>query len=80
MISHMVKPEEVLIKEDESGDIVRTTIPDSDALAQYKTMRETLVYLTHLDYDDTEVLMLTKLSKQGTARVVRSGPPKVFHA
>lgn len=65
MISHMVKPEEVLIKEDASGDIVRTTMKDSEALAQYKTMRETLVYLTHLDYDDTETIMLTKLAKQG---------------
>lgn len=65
MISHMVKPEEVLIKEDDSGDIVRTTMKDSEALAQYKTMRETLVYLTHLDYDDTEMIMLGKLAKQG---------------
>ena len=30
----------------------------------YKTMRETLVYLTHLNYDDTENIMLRKLSMQ----------------
>lgn len=33
-------------------------------IAQYKTMRETLVYLTHLDCDDTESIMLEKLAKQ----------------
>eukprot|EP00976_Prorocentrum_cordatum_P088922 1187539-Prorocentrum_minimum.AAC.1 len=27
---------------------------DSDVLAQYKQMRETLVYLSHLDHDDTQ--------------------------
>lgn len=64
MISHMAKPEEVLIKEDEGGDIVRETTKDTDALAQYKTMRETLVYLTHLDYEDTEKIMLDKLARQ----------------
>lgn len=33
-------------------------------IAQYKTMRESLVYLTHLDCDDTESIMLEKLAKQ----------------
>ena len=33
-------------------------------IAQYKTMREALVYLTHLNYDDTEAIMLEKLSAQ----------------
>jgi len=64
IISRMAKPEEVLIKEDESGDIVRETTKDTDALAQYKTMREALVFLTHLDYEDTERIMLAKLARQ----------------
>ena len=67
MINHMVKPEEVLIKEDDSGDIVRETAKDTEALAQYKVMKETLVKLTHLDYQDTENLLLGKLAKQGEA-------------
>ena len=33
-------------------------------IAQYKTMREALVYLTHLDCDDTESIMLEKLAQQ----------------
>ncbi|XP_019423472.1 PREDICTED: protein EXPORTIN 1A isoform X2 [Lupinus angustifolius] len=64
MISRMAKPEEVLIVEDENGNIVRETLKDNDVLVQYKIMRETLIYLSHLDHDDTEKQMLRKLSKQ----------------
>ncbi|PKU62461.1 protein EXPORTIN 1A [Dendrobium catenatum] len=66
MISRMAKPEEVLIVEDENGNIVRETMKDNDVLVQYKIMRETLIYLTHLDHEDTEQQMLKKLSKQLT--------------
>ncbi|KAL6757535.1 exportin [Haematococcus lacustris] len=64
MISRMAKPEEVIVVEDENGNIVRETMKDNDVLAQYKTMRETLVYLCHLDVDDTEAQMLDKLRTQ----------------
>merc|ERR1712091_833096 len=64
MIASMAKPEEVLIVEDENGDIVRETTKDTDVIAQYKTMRDTLVYLTHLNCEDTESIMLSKLSDQ----------------
>ncbi|KVI04773.1 Armadillo-like helical [Cynara cardunculus var. scolymus] len=64
MVSRMAKPEEVLIVEDENGNIVRETLKDNDVLVQYKIMRETLIYLSHLDHDDTEKQMLKKLSKQ----------------
>ncbi|XP_027362296.1 protein EXPORTIN 1A-like isoform X7 [Abrus precatorius] len=64
MICRMAKPEEVLIVEDENGNIVRETMKDNDVLVQYKIMRETLIYLSHLDHDDTEKQMLRKLSKQ----------------
>jgi len=64
MISRMAKPEEVLIVEDENGDIVRETTKDTDVIAQYKTMRESLVFLTHLNCDDTESIMLAKLTEQ----------------
>ncbi|KAG7337714.1 CRM1 C terminal-domain containing protein [Nitzschia inconspicua] len=55
MIANMAKPEEVLIVEDENGDIVRETTKDTDVIAQYKTMRDTLVYLTHLNCEDTDI-------------------------
>lgn len=65
MIVHMVKPEEVLIVETESGEIVREFMPmHTDTLNQYKSMRETLVYLTHLDCVDTKNIMTEKLHKQ----------------
>jgi exportin-1 len=64
MIASMAKPEEVLIVEDENGDIVRETTKDTDVIAQYKTMRDTLVYLTHLNCEDTESIMLGKLTEQ----------------
>ncbi|GBG24586.1 Exportin-1 [Hondaea fermentalgiana] len=64
MISRMAKPEEVLIVEGDDGNIERETTKDTDAIAQYKTMRDTLVYLTHLDYEDTENIMLSKLGLQ----------------
>ena len=38
MISRMAKPEEVLIVEDENGNIVRETLKDNDVLVQYKIM------------------------------------------
>lgn len=64
MISRMAKPEEVLVVEDEAGNIVREQTKDTEVIAQYKTMREALVYLTHLDQDDTESIMLEKLAQQ----------------
>eukprot|EP00958_Prasinococcus_capsulatus_P010660 scaffold1040_cov376-Prasinococcus_capsulatus_cf.AAC.6 len=64
MISHMAKPEEVLIVEDENGNFVRETLKDNDVLVQYKIMRETLIFLSNLDQEDTEKQMLEKLAMQ----------------
>jgi exportin-1 len=81
MISHMGKPEEVLVVENDQGEVVREFMKDTDAINLYKNMRETLgmfycnstskiipcflcvlaVYLTHLDYADTENIMTEKL-------------------
>ena len=64
MISRMCKPEEVLIVENEQGEVVREFMKDTDAINTYKTMRETLVYLTHLDFANTELIMTGKLARQ----------------
>ncbi|KAK6109291.1 Exportin-1 [Brugia pahangi] len=64
MISRMAKPEEVLVVENDQGEVVRELIKDTDSITLYKTMRETLVYLTHLDYKDTEMKMTEKLQNQ----------------
>jgi exportin-1 len=64
LIDHMAKPEEVIIIEDENGDIVREQTKDTEVIAQYNTMHETLVYLTNLNSDDTQAIMLDKLDMQ----------------
>ena len=64
MISRMAKPEEVLVVENEHGEVVREYMKDTDAIFMYKNMRETLVYLTHIDYSDTERIMTQKLANQ----------------
>ena len=55
---------QVIVVEDENGNIVRETMKDTDVLARYKTMHEILVYLTHLDHKDTENQMLASLRCQ----------------
>lgn len=37
---------------------------ESDTIVLYKSMRELLVYLTHLDVNDTENILTEKLQKQ----------------
>ncbi|KAL7276552.1 Karyopherin transporter [Rhizina undulata] len=64
MIERMVRPEEVLIVENDEGEIVREFVKESDTIQLYKTTRECLVYLTHLDVIDTENIMSDKLAKQ----------------
>ncbi len=64
MIEKMVRPEEVLIVENDEGEIVREFVKESDTIQLYKTTRECLVYLTHLDVMDTEDIMSEKLRRQ----------------
>ena len=64
MISRMAKPEEVLVVETDQGEVIREFMKDTDSINMYKNMRETLVYLTHLDYIDTERIMTEKLQNQ----------------
>jgi exportin-1 len=71
IIGRMVKPEEVLVVENDEGEIVREHLKEIDTIVLYKNMREVLVYLTHLDVVDTEAIMTEKLAKQvdGVSRV-----------
>ncbi|KIM28962.1 hypothetical protein M408DRAFT_329009 [Serendipita vermifera MAFF 305830] len=64
VIERMVKPEEVLIVENEEGEIVREVLKETETIVVYKQMRELLVYLTHLDVADTEAILTEKLQKQ----------------
>jgi len=64
MISRMAKPEEVLVVENENGEVVREFMKDTNSINLYKNMRETLVFLTHLDSVDTDRIMTLKLLNQ----------------
>uniref|UniRef100_A0A915DCM7 Exportin-1/Importin-beta-like domain-containing protein n=1 Tax=Ditylenchus dipsaci TaxID=166011 RepID=A0A915DCM7_9BILA len=64
MIGRMAKPEEVIVVVNENNEAVRELIKDTDSVALYKTMRETLVLLTHLDHQDTKLKMTEMLEKQ----------------
>ena len=54
----------MLIVENDEGEIVREVMKESDTITLYKSMREVLVYLTHLDCLNTEQIMSDKLTKQ----------------
>ena len=62
MISRMAKPEEVLVVEDDSGHAVKEVMKDGEAVERYHLMRQTVVYLANLDYDDTQSIMREKLT------------------
>lgn len=64
MIGKMARPEEVLVVENENGEVVREFMKDTDAINMYKVMKETLIHLTQLDPEDTEQIMTQKLQKQ----------------
>ena len=80
MISRMAKPEEVLVVENDQGEVVREFMKDTDSINMYKNMRETLVYLTHLDYVDTERIMTEKLQNQVNICPTLSGMPFPFNS
>lgn len=63
MVSKMARPKEMKIAVNEDGQVVKPP-EDTSARALYQTMRETLVFLTHLNYEDTESIMLEKLAAQ----------------
>lgn len=64
IIENMARPEEVLVVENDEGEIVREFVKESDTIQLYKSMREVLVYLTHLNVVDTEQIMSEKLARQ----------------
>lgn len=63
-IEKMVRPEEVLIVENDEGEIVREFVKESDTIMLYQSMRKLLVFLTHLDVNDTKQIMMDKLARQ----------------
>eukprot|EP01061_Rhynchopus_euleeides_P002436 TRINITY_DN11873_c1_g4_i1.p1 TRINITY_DN11873_c1_g4~~TRINITY_DN11873_c1_g4_i1.p1 ORF type:complete len:1076 (+),score=411.04 TRINITY_DN11873_c1_g4_i1:196-3423(+) len=72
-ISYMARPEEVILFEDENGEIVREVMKDVDAISHHNNMKEGLVSLTHLDCENTEGIMLARLDSISNAAVFQPG-------
>jgi exportin-1 len=64
IIARMAKPEEVIVVEDENGNIVRDVRKDGEQVTRYKQMKSILVFLTHLDTADTIQIMSNGLNVQ----------------
>jgi len=58
LIKRMTRPEEVIVFEDENGEVVHQQMKDVASIAFYEVMREALVFLTHLNPPHTEATML----------------------
>jgi len=66
LVPKMARPTEVLVSVDEQGNVVREKLQDTEVISLYELMRETLVYLTHLDPQDTESIIKNEMSEQMT--------------
>nr|UXY87163.1 importin beta-related nuclear transport receptor [Cryptomonas sp.] len=64
MIGRMVKPEEVLIIEDENGLIIREVTRDTESIALYYKEKDILIYLAKSDEQYVRQIILEKLSFQ----------------
>lgn len=58
MVSRMAKPEEVLVVENDQGEVVREFMKDTDAINLYKNMRETLGKLLTVFVTNYKILYL----------------------
>lgn len=64
MISRMAKPEEVLIVEDENGNIVRETMKDNDVLVQYKVRSRLFFFCRYTLEEGNQSVRRLFLSRQ----------------
>lgn len=60
----MSRPEEMMVMENEDGEVVRVETKDTEGIALYKTMKESLVLLATVDFDITEAIILNLLDIQ----------------
>lgn len=58
MVSRMAKPEEVLVVENDQGEVVREFMKDTDSINLYKNMRETLGKLVSNSFNFYLVILL----------------------
>ena len=63
MIDYMVKPQEVLLTVDESGEVEEEIIEDTELVYLYESMRQTLIYLTNQNPKEMELIFQERLEK-----------------
>ena len=72
LIDRMVRPEEVLVMEDENGDVVKAEVRGSETSLLYGLVKDCLVYVTGLGRNQTEayifLLLTTAFRATSTAR------------
>ena len=49
LIDNMVRPKEVLVVIDDNGDPVEEVLQDVENMELYEEMKDTLIFLTHID-------------------------------
>lgn len=64
LVRRMSRPEEVMVMENDDGEIVRVETKDTDCSALYKVMKETLVLLSSVDYEITEAIFMSSLDDE----------------
>lgn len=52
LFDHMAKPKEVLLSIDDNGEVEEEYIVDTENIALYETMRETLIFLSNANTEE----------------------------
>jgi exportin-1 len=63
MIDFMVKPQEVLLTIDESGEVEEEVVENTEMRELFETMRETLIFLTNQNPHEAEDIFQHRLEK-----------------
>ena len=61
MFDNMAKPKEVLLTIDENGEVEEEYTKDTENIALYETMRETLIYLANSNTDEMITIVNQRL-------------------
>lgn len=67
MFDLMAKPKEVLLSIDEDGEVEDEYIPDTENIALYETMRETLIYLANANTEEMIQIVTVRLEHMQAA-------------
>jgi hypothetical protein len=63
MIDFMVKPQEVLLTIDESGEVEEEVVENTEMRELFETMRETLIFLTNQNPLEAEQIFQHRLEQ-----------------